>query len=52
VHAVNLLPRQLAAAPQRRLQPLALVGAVAVPVIAMVFDVIGYSSAHSTVAAE
>jgi Tfp pilus assembly protein PilN len=31
---------------------LALAGAVAVPVIAMVFVVIGYSSAHSTVAAE
>jgi Tfp pilus assembly protein PilN len=52
VHAVNLLPRQLAVAPERRLQPLALAGAAAVPVIAMVFVVIGYSSAHSTVAAE
>ena len=52
MHAVNLLPKQLAAAPQRNLQPLALAGAAAVPVIAMVFVAIGYSSAHSTVAAE
>ena len=52
MHAVNLLPRQLAAAPERRLPPLALVGAAAVPVIAMIFVAIGYSSAHSTVASQ
>jgi Tfp pilus assembly protein PilN len=52
VHAVNLLPRQLEVAPERRVQHLALAGAAAVPVIAMIFVVIGYSSAHSTVAAE
>src|SRR6185369_13727614 len=52
MQAVNLLPRQLAAATQRSLQPLALAGAAAVPVIAIVFVLIGYSSAHSTVATE
>ena len=52
MHAVNLLPRQLVVAPRRKLQPLALVGAAAVPVIAIVLVVIGYLSASSTVAAE
>ena len=52
MHAVNLLPRQLVVAPRRKLQPLALAGAAAVPVIAIVLVVIGYSSASSTVAAE
>jgi Tfp pilus assembly protein PilN len=52
MHAVNLLPRQLAATPGRTLQPLALVGAAAVPVIAIIFVVIGYSTASSSVAAE
>lgn len=51
MHAVNLLPRQLVA-PRRTRQPLALVAAGAVPVIASVLVVIGYSSAHSTVATE
>lgn len=51
MHAVNLLPRQLAA-PRRPLPPLALIGAAAVPLVAIVLVVIGYSSAHSTVAAE
>ena len=52
MQAVNLLPRQLVVAPGRSLQPLALVGAAAVPVIAVILVAIGYSSASSTVAAE
>jgi Tfp pilus assembly protein PilN len=52
MHAVNLLPRQLVVAPERRLGPLALVAAAAVPVVAIILVAIGYSSASSTVAAE
>jgi Tfp pilus assembly protein PilN len=39
-------------APRRSLQPLAVAAAAAVPVIAIIFVVIGYSSASSSVAAE
>jgi Tfp pilus assembly protein PilN len=52
MHAVNLLPKQAVLAPGRSLKPLAVVGAAAVPVIAIVLVVIGYSSASSSVAAE
>lgn len=52
MHAVNLLPKQVVVAPGRNLQPLALAGAAAVPVIAIVLVVIGYSTASSTVSAE
>jgi Tfp pilus assembly protein PilN len=53
VHAVNLLPSQLAEPRRTRLPlPLPLLGAGAVPLIASVLVGIGYSSAHSSVAAE
>jgi Tfp pilus assembly protein PilN len=52
MHAVNLLPKQIVVAPGHSLKPLAVVGAAAVPVIAIVLVVIGYSSASSTVSAE
>lgn len=52
MHAVNLLPKQAVLAPGRSLKPLALVGAAAVPVIAIVLVVIGYSTASSSVGAE
>ena len=52
MQAVNLLPRQLAVTPRKSRQPLALAGAAAVPVIAILLVVIGYSSSSSTVAAE
>jgi Tfp pilus assembly protein PilN len=52
MHAVNLLPKQVVVAPGRNLTPLALAGAAAVPVIAIVLVVIGYSSASSAVSSE
>jgi len=52
VHAVNLLPRQVASQQGGSRLPLGLIGAAAVPVIAIVLVVIGYSSANSTVASE
>jgi Tfp pilus assembly protein PilN len=52
MHAVNLLPKQVVVAPGRNLTPLALAGAAAVPVIAIVLVVIGYSSASSGVSSE
>jgi Tfp pilus assembly protein PilN len=52
MQAVNLLPKQAVVAPGRNLGPLALAGAAAVPVIAIVLVVVGYSTASSSVAAE